>query len=174
MGGLEGPPKPPFWRSGRPGGAGAPLNELTAAWRIVRATLSVGAATRYTGRVSDARRTLGRAAEDAAARFLERAGLAVTDRNVRFREGEIDLVCCDAGVVVFVEVKCRRASWGDAPAAAVAWHKQRRLTRLAQHYLKSRRLDGVRCRFDVVSVTLGACDVLQVRHLPAAFDAAGG
>jgi len=156
------------------GKAGAPLNEPTATWRIVRATLSVGGATRYTGRVSDARRTLGRAAEDAAARFLERAGLAVTDRNVRFREGEIDLVCRDAGVVVFVEVKCRRASWGDAPAAAVAWHKQRRLTRLAQHYLKSRRLDGVRCRFDVVSVTLGARDVLQVRHLPAAFDAAGG
>ena len=128
-------------------------------------------ATRYTGGVTDARRTLGRAAEDAAARFLQRAGLAVTDRNVRFREGEIDLVCRDDGVIVFVEVKCRRATWGDTPAAAVSWHKQRRLTRLAQHYLKWRRLEGARCRFDVVSVTLGEREAFDVRHVRSAFDA---
>jgi len=121
--------------------------------------------------MSDARRALGQAAEEAAARFLRRAGLAVVERNVRFADGEIDLVCRDAGVVVFVEVKCRRATWGDAPAAAVSWHKQRRLTRLAQHYLKWRHLTGARCRFDVVSVTLDARGVLDVRHLPAAFDA---
>ena len=76
-------------------------------------------------------------------------------------------------MIVFVEVKCRRASWGDAPAAAVSWGKQRRLTRLAQHYLKWRRLGGARCRFDVVAVTLGDRDALVVRHLPAAFDATG-
>jgi len=123
----------------------------------------------------DPRRAIGRAAEDAAARHLQRAGLAVVERNVRFAEGEIDLVCRDAGVVVFVEVKCRRARWGDAPSAAVSWHKQRRLTRLAQHYLKWRRLEGARCRFDVVAATLADDGVTAtVRHLQAAFDAAGG
>jgi putative endonuclease len=121
-----------------------------------------------------ARQTLGRAAEDAAARFLERAGLAVVERNVRFAEGEIDLVCRDQGAVVFVEVKCRRAGWDETPAAAVSWHKQRRLTRLAQHYLKRSRLDGVRCRFDVVSVTVDARGALDVRHVRSAFDAVEG
>jgi putative endonuclease len=119
----------------------------------------------------DARQSLGRAAEDAAARCLERAGLAVIERNVRFAEGEIDLVGRDGDVVVFVEVKCRRATWGDAPAAAVSWHKQRRLTRLAQHYLKWRHLDGVRCRFDVVSVVRDERGALDVRHVRSAFDA---
>jgi putative endonuclease len=123
--------------------------------------------------VTNNRQTLGRAAEDAAARFLEGAGIAITERNVRFAEGEIDLVCRDAGVVVFVEVKCRRAGWDEAPAAAVSWHKQRRLTRLAQHYLKWRRLDGARCRFDVVSVTVDPGGALDVRHVRSAFDAAG-
>ena len=123
--------------------------------------------------VADHRRTLGQAAEAEAARVLERAGLAVIERNVRLPEGEIDLVCRDDGVVVFVEVKCRRAGWDDSPAAAVSWHKQRRLTRLAQHYLKWRRLDRVRCRFDVVSVTVDARGALDVRHLRSAFDAAG-
>ena len=130
------------------------------------------AGRRKPGGVTDNRRTLGQAAEDEAARALERAGLAVVERNVRFREGEIDLVCRDEGVVVFVEVKCRRAGWDEAPAAAVSWHKQRRLTRLAQHYLKWRRLDGVRCRFDVVSVTVDARGALDVRHVRSAFDAA--
>jgi putative endonuclease len=119
------------------------------------------------------RQTLGRIAEDEAARFLRAAGLAVAERNVRFPEGELDLVCRENGVVVFVEVKCRRSGWDEAPAAAVSWHKQRRLTRLAQHYLKWRRLDGVRCRFDVVSVTIDARGALDVRHVRAAFDAVG-
>ena len=127
---------------------------------------------RDAGIVADARRGLGQAAEAEAARVLERAGLAVIERNVRFHEGEIDLVCFDGGVVVFVEVKCRRAGWDESPAAAVSWHKQRRLTRLAHHYLKWRRLDGVRCRFDVVSVTFDARGGFDVRHIRSAFDAA--
>jgi putative endonuclease len=70
-----------------------------------------------------------------------------------------------------VEVKCRHARWGDRPGDAVSWHKQKRLVRLAQHYLKSRRLDDARCRFDVVAVTVEDDGGTRVRHLPAAFDA---
>jgi putative endonuclease len=121
--------------------------------------------------MADRRQMLGRAAEEAAAAYLRAAGLAVVERNVRFREGEIDLVCRDEGAVVFVEVKCRRAGWDAAPAAAVSWHKQRRLTRLAQHYLKWRRLERARCRFDVVSVVQSDRGTLEVRHVRSAFDA---
>lgn len=121
----------------------------------------------------DSRQTLGRAAEQAAADFLTTAGLAVVERNVRFAAGEIDLVCRERDVVVFVEVKCRRAGWDETPAAAVSWHKQRRLTQLAQLYLKWRRLEGVRCRFDVVSVTVDGGGRLGVRHVRSAFDATG-
>jgi putative endonuclease len=122
--------------------------------------------------VVDRRQSLGRSAENAAAAFLQRAGLSVVERNVRFPEGELDLVCRERDCWVFVEVKCRQARWGDAPGAAVSWHKQRRLVRLAQHYLKWRRLAGVRCRFDVVAVTVEGDGRHSIRHLPAAFDAA--
>jgi putative endonuclease len=121
--------------------------------------------------MADPRQALGRAAEDAAAGFLRSHGLSVLARNVRFAEGEIDLVCRDDNVLVFVEVKCRRAGWDEAPGAAVSWLKQRRLTRLAQHYLKWRRLGDVRCRFDVVSVTQDARGVLDIRHIRSAFEA---
>jgi putative endonuclease len=122
--------------------------------------------------MADGRQALSRAAEDAAARFLQAAGLTVVERNVRFPHGEIDLVCRDGKVLVFVEVKCRQARWGD-PAAAVSGLKQWRLTRLARHYLKWRRLGEPRCRFDVVAVTASGTDVVAVRHLRGAFDAVG-
>lgn len=121
----------------------------------------------------DPRRSVGREAEDAAARHLTRAGLETVGRNVRFSEGEIDLVCRDGDVWVFVEVKARRAGWDGSPAAAVSWTKQRRLARLAQGYLKWRGLRDVRCRFDVVEVVLGA-GVPTLRHLRGAFDAPAG
>lgn len=119
----------------------------------------------------DPRRERGRAAEDAAAAFLTRAGLRVVERNVRLPEGELDLVCRDREVWVFVEVKARHARWDDGPAAAVSWQKRLRLVRVAQHYLKWRGLGEVRCRFDVVAVTLDGGGPAAVRHLPGAFDA---
>lgn len=121
--------------------------------------------------MADGRRSLGQAAEDAAVAYLTGVGLRVVERNVRFALGEIDVVCRDADVWVFVEVKCRRARWGDGPAEAVAWQKQRRLARLAQLYLKWHHLENVRCRFDVVAVTITDGGAERVRHLPAAFDA---
>lgn len=110
-------------------------------------------------------------AEDAAARMLVRAGLRVVERNARSALGEIDLVCRDGDAWVFVEVKCRHARWGDGPAAAVSWTKRRRLIRLAQAYLRWRGGPTARCRFDVVAVTVDGDRVLEIRHLPAAFDA---
>src|SRR3989442_9887749 len=119
----------------------------------------------------DPRRSIGQAAEEAAAGYLQRAGLKVIARNVRLPGGEIDLVCREGDRWIFVEVKCRQARWGDAPGAAVSAPKQRRLVRLAQHYLKRERLGEPRCRFDVVAVTLREDGSSDVRHIPSAFDA---
>jgi putative endonuclease len=119
----------------------------------------------------DPRRGLGRAGEDAAADHLERSGFHVIARNVRFRSGEIDLVCRDGPTWVFVEVKGRRADWGDPAAAAVTSRKRRRLMRLAQAYLKWQRLGEPPCRFDVVAVTLDAeGGAAGIEHLRGAFD----
>ena len=121
----------------------------------------------------DNRRAIGMRAETIAAEMLRRAGLTVIERNVRLPGGEIDLVCHDRDCWVFVEVKCRRPTWGDPPAAAVSWSKQRRIIRLAQHYMKTKGLRDVRCRFDVVSVTLAEDGTSETHHIPSAFDATG-
>jgi putative endonuclease len=60
-------------------------------------------------------------AEELAARFLERHGLNVLLRNYRCRGGEVDLICRERRVLVFVEVRLRRnASFGGAAASITA------------------------------------------------------
>ena len=92
----------------------------------------------------------GRLAEELAARFLERRGLAVLERNVRCRGGELDLVCRDGKTLVFVEVRLRRnAAYGGA-GASITTRKQQRVVLAARHYLAAHRQSARACRFDCV------------------------
>jgi putative endonuclease len=93
----------------------------------------------------------GRAAEQAAAEFLQARGLVELQRNYRVRGGEIDLVMRDGEHLVFVEVRYRaRSDYGGA-AASVTAAKQARLALAAQHYLQ-RSGNLAPCRFDVVAL----------------------
>ena len=95
-----------------------------------------------------------------ARRYLELAGLTTVATNIRFRDGEIDLVMRDARrsrrrppVLVFVEVRRRlRASHGGA-AGSVTPAKRRRVVAAAAHFLVGLGLrDLPACRFDVVTL----------------------
>ena len=92
----------------------------------------------------------GQRAEELAARFLEQRGLTVLARNFRCRGGELDLVCRDGGVLVFVEVRLRRsASFGGAGASITA-SKQQRVILAARNYLAAHGQSECVCRFDCV------------------------
>ena len=95
----------------------------------------------------------GAAAEQMAARYLQRQGLKLLARNYRSKVGEIDLIMKDKNGLVFVEVKYRsRNEWADA-AEMVTRSKQRRVINAAKHYLQSQGLfDKVHCRFDVLAI----------------------
>ncbi len=99
-----------------------------------------------------ARQRLGERGEGLACGELERLGYLILTRRYRSRFGEIDIVCSDAGTVVFVEVKTRTdRTFGD-PAEAVTWHKQHRVIAMAEDYAARERLHDKPCRFDVVTV----------------------
>lgn len=100
------------------------------------------------------RQRAGDAAESAACARLEAEGCRILDRNVRFREGEIDIVADERGTLVFVEVRMRRSDAFGGADGSVDVFKRRRLLRAAQRYL-ARRF-GARavlppCRFDVIT-----------------------
>ena len=101
-------------------------------------------------KTNDTTTTRGREAEERAARYLESHGQPVISRNFKVRGGEIDLICRDGKVLVFVEVRQRsRSDFGGAGASITA-SKRRRIVLAAQHYLMGKR--DCDCRFDCVLI----------------------
>ena len=113
---------------------------------------------------------VGDAAESLALAHLQRAGLALVERNYRTPGrggGEIDLIMREPdGTTVFVEVRKRAKATHGGAAASVSFTKQRRIVFAARFYLMRLRTPPP-CRFDVVVVEPDG-----VQWLRAAFDAA--
>ncbi len=117
-------------------------------------------------------RDLGKRGEDAAAAYLERAGMAVVERNWRCKAGEVDIIALDGTVLVLVEVKTRKGCGKGTPEEAISPTKQKRLTRLARTYVAQTGMDEVEVRFDVVTLLTISEDRALLRHHRAAFSAA--
>ncbi|MEO6568676.1 MAG: YraN family protein, partial [Opitutaceae bacterium] len=100
----------------------------------------------------------GERGERAAADWLTRErGLRVIARNwrnPRDRRDEIDLVCRDGDVLVFIEVKARVAGALVPGFYAVDARKKRVLRRTIDAYLALLRVKPNTFRFDVVEVTV--------------------
>lgn len=102
----------------------------------------------------DKRRQLGDQGEDLAATALKKAGYKIVERNYVAPLGEIDLIARHQGVLVFIEVKTRKSGRFGPPSEAVPPAKQVKLRRLADYYLKRRRLGDMPIRFDVVAILM--------------------
>jgi putative endonuclease len=103
----------------------------------------------------DHRQSLGKRGEDLACEELERRGYTIIHRRFRTRCGELDIVARDGEVLVFVEVKARTGGRFGSPFESVTSQKRQRLSAMAEAYLFVKRLSGVACRFDVVSILEG-------------------
>jgi putative endonuclease len=92
-------------------------------------------------------------------------------RSPRDRREEIDLVCRDADVLVFVEVKARAAGALVPGYHAVDQRKKRVLRRAIETYLAQLREKPQTFRFDVVEVSFAsmpahAPEVLHFENVP--------
>ncbi|WP_067184136.1 YraN family protein [Microtetraspora niveoalba] len=106
---------------------------------------------------------LGRQGEELAAEFLRSRGIPVLARNWRCKEGEIDIVARDGGVLVVVEVKTRSGRSHGTAFEAVGRAKLHRLRSLAARWLagQGERFDSV--RVDVIALERFAGD-FAIRH----------
>jgi putative endonuclease len=117
----------------------------------------------------DPRHHLGRLGEQLAAEHFERLGYAVLARNHRTRHGELDLIVHREGVLVFVEVKTRRAGepWDNlhprkrtqVRTMARAWLQEVR----ERPYTRELRFDGVAVLLDDEG------GLVRLDHLEGAF-----
>jgi len=110
----------------------------------------------------------GARGEQAAADFLrKRQGFTVLTRNWRSprdRRDEIDLVCQDGDVLVFIEVKARAEGALVSGFHAVDERKRRVLRRAVHAYLGQLPHPPRTFRFDVAEVTLSGRLPPQVLH----------
>ena len=109
-----------------------------------------------------AKRQIGNIGEDAAARFLERRGFVIIERNHLRPWGEIDIIAVKGGTVRFIEVKAvsremigdvTRENEGYRPEEQVHPAKLKKLARTAELYM-SERNDQRDYQLDVVGVFL--------------------
>jgi putative endonuclease len=113
-----------------------------------------------------------RRGERAAAGVMRRAGCRVVARNLRLRDGEIDLLCEErrGGRFVLVEVKARLVTGdGFRPEDAVTHAKQAKLLTLARALMREERVRSRGLRIDVVAVEFrpGQRRPAAVRHHPS-------
>jgi putative endonuclease len=118
--------------------------------------------------MKDPRRRLGDAGEDLAAAALKKRGYKILERNYVCPLGEVDLIARQGKTYVFIEVKTRKNERFGAPQEAVNPVKQNKYRRLADYYLKQKRLGEVPVRFDVVGIMMNE-DGPQVEIIQEAF-----
>lgn len=120
-------------------------------------------------RTRSSTREVGLKGEDLAARFLAGQGLELLARNVRYTDGELDIVGSARGTLVVVEVKWRRGAERGSGPEAVTSRKRRRIVLATRHWLfenQGRRERAV--RFDVVAIQERPFEIEWIR---GAFDA---
>jgi len=136
---------------------------------------------RRSGSRKTPRQKTGDEGERAAARFLRRHGFRILARNVRYPQGEVDLVALEkrARTLCFVEVRSRALAEGELERIAleetVTVAKRRKVIRAAHCFMKQHAGSDLTIRFDVVVVRFAGEDRRrpEVRHYPGAFDASG-
>lgn len=115
----------------------------------------------------------GSRGEKLAADYLVAQGYRILERNLKTRQGELDIVAvtADEKTVVFVEVKTSlEHNPYHLPEFRVNFHKQRQLINLAAHWVRRAKLGALAVRFDVIGVNLPPDGQPIIRHIQGAFE----
>jgi putative endonuclease len=110
-----------------------------------------------TGRGQGPRREkkeLGKRGEELASRFLRKNRYKILERNYVCKMGEMDIIAQEKDTLVFVEVKTRTSMDFGPPQLAVNSTKQMQLSKVALNFLKEKKREDVKARFDVVAIIL--------------------
>ncbi|WBT07926.1 YraN family protein [Corynebacterium sp. SCR221107] len=109
------------------------------------------------------RQQLGGLGEDHAAAYLKSNGYRILERNVAFKEGEIDIIAQSGdGEICFVEVKTRRGK-AFGVEESVSTRKLRRLRLAAARWLEPK--PWLQVRFDVIGVVIAEGMAPHIRHV---------
>ena len=105
---------------------------------------------------------IGKIGESVAVKFLVKHGFSILDRNYTKKWGEIDIIAEKKNKKYFVEVKSKRvsdinfafSSEMNRPEENMHIWKMKRLRRVVETYLISKRIGDIDWQFDLLVVYL--------------------
>ncbi len=113
---------------------------------------------------------MGNQGEKIARDWLRSQGCKILAKNYSGpRRGEVDIIARDGKLLLFVEVKTRRAGSKIRGLDAVGLEKQRLIERGANAWLKSLGTRNLPWRFDVIEVYLEEGEKPRINHVKDAF-----
>lgn len=113
----------------------------------------------------------GATGEKIAINFLRSKGYDILESNWSTRFGELDIIAQRAELLVFVEVKTRRAPDTEAALEAVTPAKRERMLKAVYQYLHEHDIDpDSRWRMDVIAVAIARDGRPRIDHVEDAFD----
>ncbi len=116
------------------------------------------------------KKDLGRKGEEKALRFLKKKGYRIIEQNYVCHLGEMDIIAREEDTLVFIEVKTRTSMAFGPPQLAVTPFKQRQLSKVALYFLKVKKLEDIKARFDVVAILLPPDKTEEIELIRNAFD----
>ena len=107
----------------------------------------------------------GQYGEDLSADYCKRClGYRVIARNWRYKRDELDIICLDGEVLVFVEVRARASHALVSGVHSVDAKKKKALQRACKAYINQLQNPPKHVRFDVIDVAISQDGEGEVRH----------
>ncbi|HLP60492.1 MAG TPA: YraN family protein [Candidatus Deferrimicrobium sp.] len=110
----------------------------------------------------------GPGGERAAARYLEKQGHEILERNYRILGSEVDIITKKDETLCFVEVKTRGTEDYGLPEEFVDERKRRKIIRAAKVFTGDKKYENFYVRFDIISVLFEG-EQVEIKHITHAF-----
>ena len=109
--------------------------------------------------------------EKLTAQYLTSLNFKIIAKNFHSRYGELDLVAVNENLILFVEVKTRKADSLVLPAEAVFNSKIKKIIKTAAIFLeKNTKFNFLQPRFDVSEVVIKSLNSVNLNYIENAFD----
>ncbi len=113
---------------------------------------------------------IGHHGERIAVSWLRSTGHKILSRNYRGpKGGEVDIIARDGKLLLFIEVKTRKAGQQSRPLNAVNQEKQALIQRGARHWITQLGHPKPAWRHDIIEVILEEGEKPMVNHVRNAF-----
>ena len=116
------------------------------------------------------RSPLGERGEIAACGFLKENGYEFLEKNYKCKLGEMDVIALRKGRLAFIEIKTRTNTRFGMPQEAVDLKKQEKIFKVAQWYMKEKKLPRIPVAFDVVAIFWKEGQAPEARLFADAFE----